>query len=304
MKFQLEWYITSDMNIETSIENTRDIIRQARVKGAAIGLVPTMGALHAGHYALVQACREQCGFCAVSIFVNPTQFGPNEDLDRYPRTFEADCRGCRDLGVDLVFAPTVTEMYPDPSSHIWVTVDTLSDCLCGASRPDHFRGVCTVVSKLFHIIQPDLAFFGRKDAQQLAIIRRMVRELDIPVEIIGCPTVRESDGLALSSRNRYLNAEERRQAVCLFQALQSAADAIRQGVTDCQGIIANMRSMIEAYPACRIDYIEMVDSELLQPISHLDQPALLALAVFLGATRLIDNMSIEPQGTCGWETVL
>jgi len=281
------------MEITSEIKKTREIIKQAKAAGKTIGLVPTMGALHEGHLSLIRICRQKCDFVIVSIFVNPTQFGPAEDLAKYPRPFEWDCRLCRDNGVDLVFAPAAEEMYPQKQI-IWVDVETLGDHLCGASRPGHFRGVCTVVAKLFNIIIPDFAFFGQKDAQQLAIIRQMVRGLNMNLEICPCPTVREPDGLALSSRNQYLDSQQRQQALCLLQALRRAGEMVAAGQSDTQAIIAAMKEIIERQPQTRIDYISIVDNDLLQPISRLDRPALIALAVYLGPTRLIDNIIVDP----------
>lgn len=219
------------MIIIDTINRTRETIAQARSNGKTIGLVPTMGALHEGHFSLIRRCRAECDFVVVSIFVNPTQFAPDEDLDKYPGNFEADCRACRDLGVDLIFAPTAAEMYPRENL-TWIGVEKITDHLCGTSRPDHFRGVCTIVAKLFNIIQPDIAWFGQKDAQQLAVIRHMVADLNIPVDVRSCPTVRETDGLAISSRNDYLNPDQRRQGLCLNQALCRARELVTDGTTD------------------------------------------------------------------------
>lgn len=281
------------MEITGEIKKTREIVKQAKAAGKTIGLVPTMGALHEGHLSLIRTCRQQCDYVVVSIFVNPTQFGPTEDLAKYPRPFERDCRLCRENGVDLLFTPTAGEMYPQKQT-IWVDVETLGDHLCGVSRPGHFRGVCTVVTKLFNIVTPDVACFGQKDAQQLAIIRRMVRDLNMNVEICPCPTVREPDGLALSSRNQYLDSQQRQQALCLWQALRRAGEIVSAGQRDAQAIIAAMKEIIERQPQARVDYISIVDNELLQPISRLDRPSLIALAVYLGPTRLIDNIIVDP----------
>lgn len=281
------------MQIINEIKKAREILSRIKAEGKTIGLVPTMGALHEGHLSLIRTCRQQCDYVVVSIFVNPTQFGPAEDLAKYPRPFERDCRLCRENGVDLLFTPTAGEMYPQKQT-IWVDVETLGDHLCGASRPGHFRGVCTVVAKLFNIITPDIACFGQKDAQQLAIIRRMVRDLNMNVEICPCPTVREPDGLALSSRNQYLDSQQRQQALCLSLALRRAGEMVAAGQRDAQAIIAAMKEIIERQPQARVDYISIVDNELLQPISRLDHPTLIALAVYLGPTRLIDNIIVDP----------
>ncbi|MBN1764842.1 MAG: pantoate--beta-alanine ligase [Sedimentisphaerales bacterium] len=281
------------MLIVKTIHETRIHITEARALGKTIGLVPTMGALHEGHFSLIRRCRDECEYCVVSIFVNPTQFGPNEDLNRYPRPFEADTRSCREMGVDLVFAPEPDEMYPHENI-TWVQVEKLSEHLCGASRPDHFRGVCTVVAKLFNIIQPDSAYFGQKDAQQVAVIQRMVSDLNMPVEIRSCPIVREPDGLAMSSRNRYLNPEQRRQSLCLFEALSLARELVCGGQANSAIIIEHMQEIITSHSEVRIDYISIVDNTLLQPLLKIDRPALIALAVYIGRTRLIDNIIVDP----------
>ncbi len=281
------------MIITDTINQTRETVAHARGDGKTIGLVPTMGALHEGHFSLIRRCRAECDFAVVSIFVNPTQFAPDEDLDKYPGNFEADCRACRDLGVDLIFAPPAAEIYPRKNL-TWINVEKITDHLCGTSRPDHFRGVCTIVAKLFNIIQPDIAWFGQKDAQQLAVIRRMVADLNMPVDVRSCPTVRETNGLAISSRNDYLNPEQRRQGLCLNQALSHARELVADGTTDTNIIIEAMRVIIEKQPDAHIDYISIVDNDLLQPIAEIDRPALIALAVRIGPARLIDNIIVEP----------
>ena len=281
------------MEITKTIAHTREFIAQARAVGNTIGLAPTMGALHEGHLSLVRYCQKECDFTVVSIFVNPTQFGPGEDFESYPRSFEADCAACRDLGVDLIFAPSAEEMYPR-ENFTWVDVDRISTHLCGVSRPGFFRGVCTVVAKLFNVIEPDVAYFGEKDAQQLAVITRMVADLNLPIEIRGCPIVRESDGLAMSSRNKYLDSEQRRQAVCLFQTLQHARQMIENGQTDSSVLINAMKAIIEKQPQARIDYISIVDRDLMQPLAKIDRPVRIALAVHLGPARLIDNIAVDP----------
>jgi len=255
-------------------------------------LVPTMGALHAGHAALIDAARTRAGsngIVIVSIFVNPTQFGPNEDLSRYPRPFEADLTLCDAHGADAVFAPTADEMYPAGDS-TFIDETELSHGLCGAQRPGHFRGVCTVVAKLFHIIRPDAAIFGEKDYQQLAVIRRMTRNLFLGIEIIGHPTVREADGLALSSRNRYLDTEERRRAAALPAALTAAAQETEPAM-----IIAKATTLITNGTGSAPQYVELVDAETLAPLVTLDRPAVLAAAVKIGETRLIDNVRLAPR---------
>ena len=281
------------MIIAHTIGETRDAVAQARKQGKSVGLVPTMGALHEGHFSLVQRCREECGFVIVSIFVNPTQFGPAEDLDGYPRTLETDCSGCRELGTDLVFAPTTHEMYP-LENRTWVNVEQLTEHLCGASRANHFRGVCTVVAKLFNIVTPDRAYFGQKDGQQLAVIRRMAADLNMPIDIVGCPTVRQADGLALSSRNNYLDEDHRRRATCLYRALEHAQELILSGKKESANVTHAMRLIIEQQNPDAIDYISIVDNDLLQPVSVIDRPVMIALAVTFGRARLIDNIVVDP----------
>jgi len=255
------------------------------------GFVPTMGYLHEGHLSLVRRARAENDRVAVSIFVNPTQFGPHEDYARYPRDPERDLRLLEPLGVDLVFVPSVEEMYP-PGFQTWVIVEEVSRPLEGASRPGHFRGVATVVAKLFHILQPDRAYFGQKDAQQTVVIRRMVQDLNIPVEIVICPTVREPDGLAMSSRNTYLNPEERRAATVLFRALQAAKARYEAGERDAERLREAMREVIRAEPLARIDYVSVAHPETLRELEQVEGPALLSLAVYIGTTRLIDNIML------------
>lgn len=287
------------MELCRTIEQIRAAVAAARAAGKQIGFVPTMGALHAGHGALIQRAVADCGFVVVSIFVNPTQFGPSEDFDRYPRPLEADLAYCRQLGVSAVFAPTVEQMYPAPQT-TWVMVEKLADGLCGASRPGHFRGVATVCAKLFHIVQPDIAYFGQKDAQQARVIEQMVAELNMPLRIVVCPIVRDADGLALSSRNQYLTDDQRRRAVCLYQALKTACNALQAGNRDAADIKNQMRRQIEQAGG-QIDYIEIVDSQTLQPLQVLNGRILIALAVFFGKTRLIDNAIIDLN--IGWRSV-
>ena len=260
---------------------------------SGLGLVPTMGALHTGHLSLVRAAKARCGVVVASIFVNPTQFGPSEDFAKYPRSFESDCAGLANEGVDVVFAPTVEEMYLKGET-TWVTMEGVSERLDGASRPGHFRGVATVVAKLFHVIEPDVAFFGQKDAAQLAVIRRMVRDLNFPVEVVGCPIVREVDGLAMSSRNVYLSPEERRRALVLQRSLQSVENEFRGGETDAARLRENGRAVIAGEPGVRLDYFEIVDPETLEPVDRIARPALVAVAAYVGSTRLIDNVVLTP----------
>ncbi len=267
----------------------RALCRQAKRDGKRLGLVPTMGALHEGHLSLVRAARQQCQVVAASIFVNPTQFGPNEDFGKYPRTFERDRQLLEAEKVDLLFAPSTEEMYP-PGSTTFVVVEDLQDRLCGRSRPGHFRGVATVVSKLFHIVEPDLAFFGQKDAAQVSLIRRLVRDLDLDVQIMVGPTVREPDGLAMSSRNAYLTPEQRQQALVLYRALMRVQFLADKGERDAARLIAAAREVFAEQPQVRADYIEVVDNDTLQPLADTSHGALVAVAAFVGATRLIDNM--------------
>lgn len=251
-----------------------------------------MGALHEGHLSLVRAARAACDVTAVSIFVNPTQFGPTEDLAKYPRSFERDCQLLEKEGVDFVFAPSVDEMYPE-GAVTWVTVEELSGKLDGRSRPGHFRGVTTVVAKLFHIVEPDAAFFGQKDAAQLAIIRRMVRDLNLPVEIVGCPIVREPDGLAMSSRNAYLDAREKKQAIVLYRSLMRVKSLADAGERESSALIAAARQEFVQEPGVRLDYFEVVDPENLDSIEKVSGRALIAVAGYVGPTRLIDNVILD-----------
>lgn len=253
-----------------------------------LGLVPTMGYLHEGHISLVRRAREECRSVAASIFVNPTQFGPNEDLSRYPRNLEGDLKLLEAAGTDLVWIPTPEIMYP-PEFQTWVTVETLTAPLEGAMRPGHFRGVTTVVAKLFNAVRPEKAYFGQKDAQQAAVIRQMTRDLSYPIEIIICPTVRESDGLAMSSRNSYLNAEERRAATVLFRALTAAESAYKNGERNAEMLRRLMRETIEAEPLARLQYVSCADYDTLAELESVTGKALLSMAVFIGNTRLIDN---------------
>lgn len=260
-----------------------------RYGGRRLGLVPTMGALHEGHSSLLRAARAQCEIVAASIFVNPTQFGPHEDLAQYPRPFARDSELLRAEGVDLLFAPSVEEMYPH-GAVTYVDVEGLSERLCGRSRPGHFRGVATVVSKLFHVVQPEVAFFGQKDAAQVAVIRAMVRDLLLPVEIVACPIVRETDGLAMSSRNVYLNAEQRRQALALSRSLLRVQELYEGGERDSARLIdAGVREFSQEN-GVRLDFLEIVNADSLEPLKTAEPGALVAVAGFLGSTRLIDNV--------------
>ena len=284
------------MDVCQTIEAFRGVLGQARRAGRTIGLVPTMGNLHAGHASLVDRAAADGHFVAVTIFVNPTQFGPAEDYARYPRTPEADLVLCRQHGAAAAFMPSVQEMYPqDARSLTAVRVDALAAGLCGRTRPGHSQGVCTVVAKLFHIAQPDAAYFGQKDAQQSAIIARMIEDLNFPIRLVVCPTVREADGLAMSSRNRYLSPAERAQAADLHAALKLAASAIAAGQTAPAEVIEAMRAhLARRAPLGRVEYIEIVNPRSLQVVQVIDGPVLVALAVRFGGARLIDNMQVDP----------
>src|SRR6266850_6588739 len=273
-----------------SVREAREAFEPVRKSDTLIGLVPTMGALHAGHEALIQAARQESGVVAVSIFVNPLQFGPNEDYTKYPRALPQDLEICQRHGADLVFVPSVEEMYPLPQL-TFTEVTRVSDHLCGAFRPGHFRGVATVVLKLFNIVQPDRAYFGEKDMQQLAVIRRMVADLNVPVEIVPVATVREADGLAVSSRNQYLDAEQRRVAPVVFRALQEAERWIRAGEKDAVKIRESAMQILNEAPV-RAEYFEVVNPEDMQPVAAVTGSVRIAAAVWLGTTRLIDNVLV------------
>ncbi len=280
------------MKICATIKDIRAASHAAHLAGQRLSLVPTMGALHEGHLSLVRAAKAQSDFVTVSIFVNPLQFGPTEDLAKYPRTFDRDQALLEKEGVDLIFAPSVAEMYPT-TAVTYVNVEGLSDRLDGQSRPGHFRGVTTVVSKLFHIVAPDLAVFGQKDAAQVAIIRRMVRDLNIPVEILVAPIVREPDGLAMSSRNAYLDPQQRQQALVLSRSLQRLQEIFQQGERSAAQLVAAGRQLLAEEPSVRIDYLSVVDPESLEPVAEVKRDALLAVAAYVGSTRLIDNVVLE-----------
>lgn len=280
------------MKIVRTVGELREWSRAQRATGKTVGLVPTMGALHAGHASLIRAARESCGAVAVSIFVNPTQFGPNEDFAKYPRTFEADCALAEREGADVVFAPSVEEFYPRGAATI-VEVEGLSSRLDGASRPGHFRGVATVVTKLLIAAEPDRAFFGQKDAAQVAVLRRMVADLRLGTELVVCPIVREADGLALSSRNIYLSAEERRQALVLSQAVRRVEERTASGVRDRGALLAEAQAVLASEPAVRVDYFELVDWDTLLPVDEAASGTLFAVAAYVGSTRLIDNTVVR-----------
>jgi pantoate--beta-alanine ligase len=280
------------MEVAKTIESIRDLVKAARGGGKKIGLVPTMGALHVGHVSLIEAARHDCDFVVVSIFVNPTQFGPGEDFEKYPRPLEADLKICRKAGVDAVFAPAPEVMYPGENL-TWVTVEKLTEPLCGRSRPGHFRGVTTVCAKLFNIVGPDVAYFGQKDAQQAITIKRMVHDLNMPLKIVVCPTVREPSGLAVSSRNQYLSEQKKKDAAKIFQSLEKCREMIAAGVTDPRQVIVEMRNVLKQVPSIEIEYVSIVDAETLETIEEIGGRVLVAVAVRLGSTRLIDNILVD-----------
>ncbi|MGN1457217.1 MAG: pantoate--beta-alanine ligase [Acutalibacteraceae bacterium] len=280
------------MKVTTTVNETRSVIAEWKKQGLTVGFVPTMGYLHEGHQSLIKKAVQENDRVAVSIFVNPMQFSPNEDLDKYPRDFSADTQLCFESGVDLIFHPEPDEMYCDGfCSFVDMTGPTAE--LCGKSRPIHFRGVCTVVNKLFNIIQPDRAYFGQKDAQQLSVIRRMVKDLNIPIEIVGCPIIREADGLAKSSRNKYLNPEERKAALILSKTIFMGERLIKDGEKNVGVILDKMKKNIETEPLAKIDYVEAVDFDSIQKIDEIKGKVLFAIAVYIGKTRLIDNFIFE-----------
>lgn len=278
------------MKVSKTVDEVRLITKQWRAEGYTVGLVPTMGYLHEGHGSLIERCRKENDKVIVSIFVNPTQFGANDDLGAYPRDFERDKDLCEKLGCDLIFHPEPSEMYVDP--HAYVNINGLSDYLCGKSRPVHFKGVCTVVSKLFNIVHPHNAYFGEKDAQQLAIIKKMVKDLNFDVNVVGCSIVREEDGLAKSSRNAYLSEEERKSALCLSRAIKKGQEIIRNSKKASE-VIDAMKAIVNGEKDAKIDYIEVVDAVTMQPISEIKENVLVAMAVYIGKTRLIDNFTWE-----------
>ena len=279
------------MKIVSTIEEVRAQVKEWKKEGQSIGFVPTMGYLHEGHMSLIDAAGEN-DKVVVSIFVNPMQFGPTEDLASYPRDLEHDAKLCEEHGVDLIFHPTPEEMYGD-QFYSYVDMDVLTKELCGLSRPVHFRGVCTVVTKLFNIVTPDRAYFGQKDAQQLAVIKRMVKDLNMPLTITGCPINREADGLAKSSRNTYLSIEERKAALVLSRSIFLGKEMVEKGERDCKRILAAMTAEIEKEPLAKIDYVKIVDLDTMQQVEKIDRGILAAIAVYIGKTRLIDNFMYE-----------
>lgn len=277
------------MQIVTMVNEVRALVKEWKKQGLTVGFVPTMGYLHEGHASLMKCAKAQCDKVVASIFVNPMQFGVNEDLDSYPRDLEADAKLCESIGVDLIFHPEVEEMYADGFCS-FVDMNGLTKELCGKSRPIHFRGVCTVVNKLFNIVTPDKAFFGQKDAQQLAVIRRMVKDLNMDIEIVGCPIIREEDGLAKSSRNTYLNEEERKAALILSQTIRLGEQMVKDGVTDTKTLVDAMKENIAKEPMAKIDYVEAVSMDTIEKVEKIEgTEVLVAMAVYIGKTRLIDN---------------
>lgn len=280
------------MKIVKTVEEVRAEVKGWRAEGLSVGLVPTMGFLHEGHKSLIDRAVKENDRVVVSDFVNPTQFGPGEDLESYPRDLSRDAALCEEAGAALIFNPEPSEMYAEDAC-TYVNMDGLTKELCGKSRPVHFRGVCTVVSKLFNIVTPDRAYFGQKDAQQLSIIRRMVRDLNFNIEVVGCPIVREADGLAKSSRNTYLNAEERQAALVLSRAVKLGQEMAEAGEKSAEAVTAAMTELIEKEPLARIDYVTAVDAVSIEPVTEMKPPVLVAMAVFIGKTRLIDNFIYE-----------
>ena len=283
----------SNLKIATTIKEVRDTVKEWKSQGFTVGLVPTMGYLHEGHGSLIKTSASECDKTVVSVFLNPTQFAPNEDLESYPRDFQQDKVLCEKMGADLVFHPEVSEMYEQDNATFVEILSEMPKQLCGKTRPIHFRGVCTVVSKLFNIVTPDKAFFGEKDAQQLAIIKRMVRDMSYGIEIVGCPIIREEDGLAKSSRNTYLNEEERKAALCLSKAIFCGQSLVEKGETDANKVLEEMKNLINKEPLARIDYVEAVDGVTMMPVDKIEKDTLVAMAVYIGKTRLIDNFSVK-----------
>ena len=279
------------MIIVSSVEEVRNQVKEWRKQGLTVGLVPTMGYLHEGHQSLIKASVEDNDRTVVSVFVNPIQFGPNEDLATYPRDLDRDSKLCEETGADLIFHPEKENMYDDDFC-TYIDMDSVTKNLCGKTRPTHFRGVCTVVGKLFNIVAPDRAYFGQKDAQQLAVIRRMVRDLNFDLEIVGCPIIREDDGLAKSSRNTYLSEEERKAALVLSRSLKEGKALIESGEKDAKKVVDSIRKVIETEPLAKIDYVEAVDFDTIEPIETINNNTLVAIAVYIGKTRLIDNIII------------
>ncbi|ACL76136.1 pantoate--beta-alanine ligase [Ruminiclostridium cellulolyticum] len=280
------------MKSVNTIHEVKNIVKDWKKQGLSVGLVPTMGYLHEGHGSLILKARENSKV-VVSIFVNPMQFGPTEDLEKYPRDLEKDLKYCEELGADLIFSPEPGEMYPEGFCTS-VDMSVLTEELCGLSRPSHFKGVCTIVNKLLNIVNPDRAYFGEKDAQQLVIVKRMVRDLNMDIEIVGCPIIREKDGLAKSSRNTYLNSEERRAALVLSKSIFTGKDMVKKGCRETDVLLKKMKAIIDQEPLARIDYLKAVDTMTMQQVDTIDRPVLIAMAVYIGNVRLIDNFSFIP----------
>lgn len=280
------------MEVAKTIESMRSLVKATRSAGKIIGLVPTMGALHIGHISLIEKAVKECDFVVVSIFVNPTQFSPGEDFEKYPRPLEADLKICEKAGVDVVFAPTPEQMYP-AENITWVNVEKLTETLCGRSRPGHFRGVTTVCAKLFNIVVPDIAFFGQKDAQQTIVIKRMVADLNMGLEIVVCPTVREPNGLAVSSRNQYLTDRQKQDAALIYKSLLKCDEMIKAGTKDTDKIIGEMKKVMDQVPSIEIEYVSIVDARNLQSLDRIADKVLAAVAVNIGPARLIDNILVD-----------
>lgn len=280
------------MVLVKNISEIKDLVSEWKKEGKTIGLVPTMGYLHEGHESLIKKAKKENDKVIVSVFVNPTQFGPNEDLESYPRNIEKDRELCESCGVDVVFNPEPVEMYKNNAS-TYINVEGLTEGLCGASRPIHFRGVCTVVSKLFNITMADRAYFGEKDAQQLAVVKKMVEDLNFNIDVVGCPIIREKDGLAKSSRNTYLSKEERVAALILNKSLNLALKKLKNGEASGENVINVIKGVIKEEPLAKIDYVEVVDSKTLKPVKKIENSILVAIAVYIGKTRLIDNFTFN-----------
>lgn len=280
------------MEITGSVKEVRSVVKEWRKQGLSVGFVATMGYLHEGHKSLIERANKENDKVVVSIFVNPMQFGPTEDLESYPRDLERDSAVCEDAGANLIFHPEPSEMYAEDFC-TFVDMNGLTKGLCGKTRPIHFRGVCTVVNKLFNIVKPDRAYFGQKDAQQLAVIKRMVRDLNMDIEVVGCPIVREEDGLAKSSRNTYLSAEERKAATILNKSLTKGKELVLAGERDSDKVINAIKSVLDTEPLAKIDYVEVVDSLSIEKVDKIEKSVLVAIAVYIGKTRLIDNFIFE-----------
>ena len=280
------------MKVAQTIQSARDEVKAARSRGKTIGLVPTMGALHIGHISLIEQAKKKTDYVVVSIFVNPTQFGPAEDFEKYPRPIKEDLEICKKTGVDLVFNPKTQKMYPD-GNLTWVDIEKITEPLCGRSRPKHFRGVATVCAKLFNIVTPDIAFFGQKDGQQAVVVKRMVADLNMPLKIVVCPTVRERSGLAVSSRNKYLTEEQKKDAALIYKSLQKARSIIKSETKDSQIVIEKMLAVLNQAPSITIEYIEIVDADTMQKLNPITGQALIAIAAKIGSARLIDNIVVD-----------